>query len=151
MGTAIGGDVNVDTHGKIQADNGLFGAAAISIGGNATLTIGADIDPPLIGGGTFTFGPGTAATFVDPGVTVTADLVGIAGGNLGSGEVTVDIGDGATIDATGGLLGTGIGILKTGGPGDVAITIGTDATVTGENFGTAFSPLLREAMITLSP
>jgi hypothetical protein len=128
---ANNGNADVDTHGKISADNGLFGAAAFSVGGNATVTVGADIDPPLVGASAVTFGPGLAHADILDGVLVQADAVGVAGANFGTGNVLVDIGNDATIESG----GVGILATKAFGAGGIEINVETGAEVVGDVSG----------------
>ncbi len=112
-----GGDVVVNTEGKISVTAGLFGAGAISNDGNATLNINAAIDPPAIGGFALTFGAGTAT--VNANALVEANVFGLIGANIGSGDVNITV-DG---DAQSGeVRSDGIGIVAlNGGGGDVTV------------------------------
>jgi hypothetical protein len=116
IGTAIGGDAIVTTHGEITADNGLYGAAAFSVGGDATVTVNDKIDPPIIGASSFTIGPGTATTNVHALTQATG--VGAFAGNIGSGNVVVDVNNGGSIQSD------GLGVLATNlGPGNTTVTL----------------------------
>ncbi|KPL68137.1 hypothetical protein SZ64_08395 [Erythrobacter sp. SG61-1L] len=112
-----GGDATVVTHGKISVDNGLFGAAAIATGGNASLTIGGDIDPPDIGGAALAIG-GDADLDVLAGVSVEADNVGLLAAAVGG---NVDI----NADATSVITSGDAGVVGTAFGGDVNIDTGT--------------------------
>lgn len=131
VGTAFGGDATVRTHDLIQADSGLFGASAISFGGNATVRVGGDIDPPLIGANAVTFGPGLAHADILAGVSVEADIIGVNAANFGTGNVLVDIGNNATIESG----GVGILATKAFGAGGVTINVETGARVEGDVSG----------------
>lgn len=142
IGIAEDGNATVTTHGKIAvAEGGIFGAAAITggeNGGNATVTVGADIDPPLIGASAIVFGSGDATVeIVDEvlvdgvlkGIVVEADEFGVLAAKLGDGEgdVLVNVGLGATIDA--GEIG--IAAANLDGEGDTTINVGSRASVVG--------------------
>ena len=45
--SGTGGDAYAETNGETKVDNGMFGVAAIALGGNATVSINGDVDPPL--------------------------------------------------------------------------------------------------------
>ncbi|HTN62624.1 MAG TPA: autotransporter outer membrane beta-barrel domain-containing protein, partial [Devosia sp.] len=139
IATAFGGDATITTHGKITADNGLYGASATSFGGNATVTVNEAIDPPLIGASAVTFGPGTAT--VTNNSDIEADLIGINATNFGDGDVVV---------TNNGTVGAGVnpapvfGIsVLNAGPGATTITNAADAEVYALGaavFAAAFDP-----------
>lgn len=99
IGTAFGGDVDIDVNGRIEADDGMFGAAAIAYGGNATVTVNAEIDPPLIGAYAATYGWGTAAVYINDDVE--AEFIGAFAANYGRGDVVVDTDDDIAAGFTG--------------------------------------------------
>ncbi|MFA5900261.1 MAG: hypothetical protein WC829_14245 [Hyphomicrobium sp.] len=121
ISTAIGGNATATNNGKVTADSGTYGIAAFSIDGNATATANGVIDPPLIGVSSFTIGNGVATSTVNNAVS--ADLIGAFAGNIGGGNVVVDVTEDGSIDS--GFLG----ILATNtGPG--ATTVGVAGMVT---------------------
>ncbi len=112
-----GGNAIVTNYGEITANDGAFGAAAISFGGNATVRARADIDPPDVGMFPFSVGGGNALGEVADGVTVDSNYVGILAGNIGTGSVVVNVGEGGEGEAGGAVTSGGVGVflLKDGG------------------------------------
>lgn len=131
ISTAIGGNATATNEGKVSADNGLYGIAAFSIGGDATATANGVIDPPLIGVSSFTIGNGTATSDVNN--TVQALGVGAYAGNIGGGNVVVNVNTGGSIQSD------YLGILATNiGPGDTTVNVkgavgGYSGTATGDD------------------
>lgn len=137
LATAFGGDATVTTHGLIQADNGLFGASAVSFGGEAHVTVGANIDPPSIGANAVTIGSKNATVDVLDGVLVEADLIGVNVANFGTGNVYANIGE-DDADATGASIqsaGVGIAATKLFGEGGIEINVSTNSSVLGNDSG----------------
>ena len=131
ISTAIGGNATATNNGEVTADNGLYGIAAFSIGGDATATANGKIDPPLIGVSSFTIGNGTATSDVNN--TVQAWAVGAYAGNIGGGNVFVNVNPGGSIQSD------YLGILATNiGPGDTTVNVkgavgGYSGTATGDD------------------
>jgi outer membrane autotransporter protein len=118
LGASLGGgNVTVNANGKIVAANGtLFGAGAFSLGGSATVNVNAAIDPAIVGAFAITGGPMDATANINAQTDGT--LIGVLAGNIGSGNVRVNV------SHDGGVGSGGIGILAfKGGDGDVGVNL----------------------------
>lgn len=123
----LDGNANVTVGDKITYSGGpgfSIGALAVGVDGDATVTVNAAIDPPLIGAASFTFGAGTATTDVNNLVEATG--VGAFAGNLGSGNVVVSVDS-----PNGAIQSDGFGVMTVNiGDGDSTVTL--DGPVSGD-------------------
>lgn len=137
LGASLGsGNVLVNTNGVVHVQSGLFGAAAYSSGGSATLNINAMIDPALIGGIAITGGAMDATANVN--ALTQGTLLGVLAGNFGNGgNVNVNVIDHGGAPNTGSVESDGIGILafKTGN-GDVNVDLAGAVKGIGSNAAT---------------
>ncbi|WP_018184021.1 autotransporter domain-containing protein [Kaistia granuli] len=150
VGIATGaGKVDVNLHGNVSVDSGLFGGAAIALGdGAATVKLddGVNIDPPMIGMLAATVG-GLATVDIGDGSFVDATLAGAVGLNFGAGGIDVRVGDVSKIGMND-VPQVGIFTLDTAGPASTKITLGTKSTVTGQTSGVVAIATEAEVVLT---